>query len=73
MKNNEILMFLRKIELFRNLDDQEYKELAKSVNEKTFKSGDLLFTENGPRKNIFIIFKERLSYSRVIHSELNSD
>lgn len=57
MKNNEILMFLRKIELFRNLDDQEYKELAKSVNEKTFKSGDLLFTENGPRKNIFIIFK----------------
>lgn len=56
MENTEVLSFLRKIELFRNLNDQEYEELAKSVHEKTFKKGDLLFSENGPRKDIFIIY-----------------
>lgn len=57
MEKNEVLTFLQKIELFRNLNDQELKELSKSVKEKHYQEGDLLFRENGPREDIFIIYK----------------
>lgn len=52
-----MLLFLKKIELFRNLNDDEFRGLAKSVKEKNYKVGDLLFHENGPREDIFIIFE----------------
>lgn len=57
MENMETLSFLRKIELFRDLDEQEFDELAKSVIEKTYRTGELLFRENGPREDIFIIYQ----------------
>ena len=57
MEINEILTFIRKIELFRNLNDEEFKELAICVREKTYKTGDLIFRENGPREDIFIIYE----------------
>ncbi len=56
MELNEILLFLKKIELFRDLNENEFKELAKSVKEKKYVPNDLLFRENGPRKDIFIIY-----------------
>ncbi len=56
MELNETLTFLKRIELFRDLNAEEFKELAKSVKEKTFKVDELLFHENGPREDIFIIF-----------------
>lgn len=56
MEKLDTLSFLQKIELFRNLNDQEFNELAKSVKEKHYKEGDLLFRENGPREDIFIIY-----------------
>ncbi len=55
MEINEILSFLKGIELFRNLTDEEFNELAKNVKEKQCKTGDFLFRENGPREDIFII------------------
>lgn len=55
MEINEILSFLKGIELFRNLTDEEFNELAKNVKEKHCKTGDFLFRENGPREDIFII------------------
>ncbi len=57
MDSNEILIFLKKIELFRGLNEDEFKGLAKSVNERNYKVGDLLFRENGPREDIFIIYE----------------
>lgn len=51
-----MLSFLKKIELFRGLDENELNELANSVKEKCYKKNELLFKENGPRENIFIIF-----------------
>jgi len=56
MEHQVTLSFLRKIELFRGLDDNEFDELVKSVAEKRYKKEDLLFRENGPRIDIFIIF-----------------
>lgn len=57
MDNNTILSFLRGIELFSNLNDDEYKELTRSVEEKHCEVGDLLFEENSPREDIFIIYE----------------
>lgn len=56
MDANEILIYLKKIELFRGLNEDEFKGLAKSVKERRYKVGDLLFRENGPREDIFIIY-----------------
>src|SRR5512145_183844 len=56
MEYQEMLSFLKKIELFRELDENEFDELTKSVNERRYKKDDLLFRENGPREDIFIIF-----------------
>jgi len=57
MEINETLAFLKKIELFRNLDMEEFNDLAKSVRERKYQTGELVFRENGPRENIFIIFE----------------
>lgn len=56
MELKETLLFLKKIELFRGLNDNEFNDLAKSVKEKTYKPSELLFHENGPREDIFIIY-----------------
>ncbi|MBI5539011.1 MAG: aspartate ammonia-lyase [Bacteroidia bacterium] len=56
MELNEILLFLKKIELFRDLNENEFKELAKSVKEKKYVPNELLFRENGSREDIFIIY-----------------
>lgn len=56
MDSNAMLIFLKKIELFRGLNEEEFKGLVRSVKERNYKVGDLLFRENGPREDIFIIF-----------------
>jgi len=56
MELNETLLFLKKIELFRDLNEDEFKELTKSVREKKYVVNDLLFREGGSREDIFIIY-----------------
>lgn len=57
MKNTKINEFIREIELFRGLTDREFQVLAENIEEITYNTGDLLFEENGERKDLFIIFK----------------
>ena len=56
IKENTILDFLRNIELFRNLDEVELAQLSRSVTEKYCEAGEILFKENSPREDIFIIY-----------------
>ncbi len=56
MAGKEVRGFLKDIELFRELDEAEYDTLYKSVSEKVIPEGSLLFRENAPRTNIFIIY-----------------
>ncbi|MFZ2339016.1 MAG: hypothetical protein WAW07_04760 [Bacteroidales bacterium] len=49
IKRSTILDFLRNIELFRNLDEVELRELSRSVTEKHCDAGEILFRENSPR------------------------
>jgi len=48
--------FLTKIELFRELDDSERALIAKSIEINEIEPDCLLFNENSPRKNLYIIF-----------------
>lgn len=56
MDSNKIVAFLKKIELFRGLNDKELGNLAKGLSERRFEAGDLLFHENSAREGIMIIF-----------------
>ena len=67
METNKILDFIKGIELFKGLDDSELNILIKSMQEKNYPKGKLLFEENGPRKDIFIIYKGEVELFKTIH------
>lgn len=56
MDLKKIQEFLREIELFRGLEAEEFDALCRFTSEKVFTEGSLLFRENSPRTNIFIIY-----------------
>lgn len=56
MDKIEVIDFLKKIELFRGLNDDEFTLLTTFIEERTIKANDFLFKENGPRESIFIIY-----------------
>ncbi|MDP8239868.1 MAG: aspartate ammonia-lyase [Candidatus Hatepunaea meridiana] len=49
--------FLRSIELFKELDDDELGLIADNAAIDEFAKGDFLFTENTPRKRLYLVFK----------------
>ncbi len=55
MKSKEVFTFIKGIDLFRGMDDSELNSLTASMDEIAYKSGEMLFEENQPRKDIFII------------------
>lgn len=52
---NEKLDLVNNIELFRGLSREELMLIAVESNEKVYETGELLFRENMPRKQIFLI------------------
>ena len=49
-------VFLKDIELFKDLNDEELKLLADNLEEIKLQPNSLLFSENSPRKYLYIIF-----------------
>lgn len=56
MDYNEIISFVQEIELFQGLSEREFQILSESIEESTFRKGELLFEENGERKDLFLIY-----------------
>jgi aspartate ammonia-lyase len=56
MEKQVIDRFMKKIELFKGFNQDEFDILVRHVEVKSLSSGDLLFIENTPRKGIFIIY-----------------
>lgn len=67
MDNKKVFSFIKGIELFNSLSDEEFKILAENINEKKYGKGKLLFEENGPRKDIFIIYSGEVELFKTIH------
>jgi aspartate ammonia-lyase len=57
MQAAQIDSYLKSIELFQDLDDREREFLARNFEIKTYSHGSLLFVENNPRKNLYIIYE----------------
>jgi aspartate ammonia-lyase len=58
MSDQEIKDFLKKVELFRDLEDQEMNIILDEVEEKNFDTRSYLFQENSPaNKFLYIIFE----------------
>ena len=56
MKKEKIIKFIRGIELFKGLEEKDLVLLAENIEEKSYSEGSLLFRENEPRENIYIIY-----------------
>jgi len=57
MKIEAVCEFFKRIELFKDLQDEELKQLAAIAEEKAFAKGELVFEENTPRRNLLLIFR----------------
>jgi len=67
MELQEIYSFVKDIELFKGLTEEELNNLSANLIEKKYKKGELLFEENGPRKDIFIIYQGEVELYKTIH------
>jgi len=56
MKKGKIIEFIRRIELFKGLEESDLQQLAENIEEKSYSEGSFLFMENEPRENIYIIY-----------------
>lgn len=56
MEKKVIIEFLKKIELFRGLEPEEFEVLAENITVRDFASKTILFAENTPRECIFMIY-----------------
>jgi aspartate ammonia-lyase len=57
MDTQEIAGFLRDVELFQDLNEEELRRVAEMVETKNLGPQALLFRENAPRRKIFIIYE----------------
>ena len=57
MNTQEIIKFLTKIELFNDYDEDELLLLAENVTVKTLEKDSLIFSENTPRRNMYMIYE----------------
>lgn len=70
MNYSQILSFIEGIELFQGLSNKEFHSLTESIEEVTFQRNELLFEENGERKDLFIIYKGEVElFKRNIYQE----
>jgi aspartate ammonia-lyase len=64
MEINDIKSFIKNIELFNGLNDEELDLVASRIVTRTYQEGEFLFQENTPREQIFILFDGRVELSK---------
>jgi len=60
-----MMEFLRRIELFRELSDDELAGVLKLVEIREFAKNGLLFQENNPRRNLFLIHEGEVELFKI--------
>src|SRR6056297_3563346 len=70
MNKTQILDFIKEIELFQGLTDKELLTLSESLEEAIFMPNELLFEENGERKDLFLIYEGEVKlFKKNIYQE----
>ncbi|MCD6180696.1 MAG: aspartate ammonia-lyase [Bacteroidales bacterium] len=57
MDKNRTVNFIKKIEIFRGIEQPELIGIANNIYQKSYNSGDYLFEQGSARKHIFIVYK----------------
>ena len=65
VKKEIIIKFIRGIELFKGLEEKDLVLLAENIEEKSYSEGSLLFRENEPRENIYIIYTGEVKLCKI--------
>lgn len=60
MEDHAIKEFLKSIELFKGLNEEEIEKLIGCVDVIDLPTGEYLFKQNTPRKNMYVIYKGRV-------------
>jgi len=60
MSTIDIFEFIRKVELFDSLSEEELKTISEKFEILEFKKGEILFKENNERRNVYIIFSGKV-------------
>jgi len=70
MEKVALVEFVKKIELFKDLDPASLAVIAQNLEEKSYASGEMLFSENNPREEIVFIKTGRvLLFKKTPHGE----
>ena len=64
MSNSENIAFLKHIELFNGLEENELLRVSENLKPRVYGAGEFLFTENSPREKIFLIFEGHIELSK---------
>lgn len=64
MEINEIKSFIKDIELFSGLNDDELSLVSSRIVTRIYQEGEFLFQENTPREQIFILYDGRVELSK---------
>lgn len=65
MVKDNLKVFLKKIELFNELNDSELSLLIDLMEERQLKKGEYLFEENSPRENLFLVYSGKLDLLKM--------
>lgn len=55
MNTESLIGFIRRIELFKDLDSDSLTVVAKNLGQRSYEAGEMLFSENNPREEIIFI------------------
>ncbi len=66
MNKREIKDFIRTIELFRGLSDEELDIICEEVKSQQYREGEFLFRENDPRESIYIIYSGEVELFKML-------
>ena len=70
MEMEALVGFVKKIELFKDLDNDSLSIIAENLEERSYESGEMLFNENNPREEVVFIKTGRvLLFKKTPHGE----
>ncbi len=68
MERKKILPFIRTVELFQGLTEDELNLLVEELEEKRYNRGEFLFREHEPREKVFIIYSGEVELVKMLPS-----
>jgi aspartate ammonia-lyase len=70
MDKGEINQFIRQVNLFEGLSDNEINKITASFEIKDFAAGEILFEENAPRKYLYVVYDGEIElFKKSVYGE----